>query len=193
MLINTRADANGTGSIQSVSNSNNSHVGLLLDTSGGNVGVDKSFPTAKFHVLGTGNNLDDYTPLAAQSLVIEASKGGRNTNIGAQLEFAIPCNTDGKSLWGQGRIMTVAAYTGNNNASGKMVMGTRRNFNKLGTGYQWYYGNDLTIDGDGKMGIGKLTQPQQLMLVRSSIMENCKPCLGDSQKVIRPGKEHFWV
>lgn len=35
-------------------------------------------------------------------------------------------------------------------------------FDKLGTGSQWYYGNDLVIDGGGNIGVGTLTPDQKL-------------------------------
>lgn len=78
------------------------------------------------------------------------------------MEFVIPANTDGTNAWGQARIITVAGNAGNGNATGKMILGTRRMFDKLGTGAQWYYGNDLTIDGAGNVGVGTLTPDQKL-------------------------------
>ncbi|MBD1394842.1 autotransporter outer membrane beta-barrel domain-containing protein [Mucilaginibacter glaciei] len=167
MLINTTADANGAGSIQSVGNSNNSYGSLLLDPNGGNVGVGISAPISKLHVTGNGNSLDDYNPLSGQSLTVQANTGGRSLNVGAQLEFAIPANTDGTNFYGQGRIMTVAGNTVNNDATGKMILGTKRYFDKSGAGSQWFYGNDLTIDGSGKIGIGVLS-PTALMHVRQN-------------------------
>lgn len=43
-----------------------------------------------------------------------------------------------------------------------MILGTRRSFDKLGTGAQWYYGNDLIIDGAGNIGVGTLTPDLKL-------------------------------
>jgi hypothetical protein len=88
------------------------------------------------------------------SIIAQATPGSRSTTVGAQLEFVIPANTDGSNLWGQARIITVAGNTNNSDATGKMILGTRRMINKLGSGSSWYYGDDLTIDGNGEVGIG---------------------------------------
>lgn len=95
-------------------------------------------------------------------LSVMSYTGGRNTATGAQLEFIIPANSDGTNMYGQGRIITVAGNTSSGNATGKMILGTRRSFDKLGTGTNgWYYGDDITIDGAGNVGIGTTTPAYQ--------------------------------
>ena len=94
--------------------------------------------------------------------IIQANTGGRFADKGAQLEFAIPADQNGDNLWGQGRILTVAGTTDNHNAIGKMILGTRRMFNKIGTGPEWYYGDDLVIDGVGNIGVGTLLPKEKL-------------------------------
>ncbi|MBD1394844.1 hypothetical protein [Mucilaginibacter glaciei] len=154
-LLRTTADVDGATSLQSVSNSS-TFGALLLNAQGGNVGVGTSAPASRFHVIGSGNTADAVNTIGDQSMTIQANTGSRNQNAGAQLEFAIPANTDGSNLFGQGRIITVAGTATNADATGKMILGTRRNFNKLGTGNQWYYGNDLVIDGAGRVGISTI-------------------------------------
>lgn len=94
--------------------------------------------------------------------IIQANTGGRFADKGAQLEFAIPADQNGDNLWGQGRILTVAGSADNHNAIGKMIIGTRRMFNKIGTGPEWYYGDDLVIDGVGNIGVGTLLPKEKL-------------------------------
>ncbi len=131
----------------------------------GNVGIGTTLPRAIFHIVGNGVSIDgggNNVGINNDGLVIQANTGGRSTTTGAQLEFVIPANTDGSNVWGQARIITVAGNAGNGNATGKMILGTRRMFDKLGTGSQWYYGNDLVIDGGGNIGVGTLTPDQKL-------------------------------
>jgi hypothetical protein len=133
-------------------------------TSTGNVGIGIVAPEDNLHVAGSGTDLDgdNVQHILGGGLTIQANTGARSTSMGAQLEFAIPANTDGGNVWGQGRIVTVAGNTSSSNATGKMIIGTRRLFDKLGTGSQWYYGNDLVIDGSGNVGIGTLTLREAL-------------------------------
>lgn len=130
----------------------------------GNVGIGTTAPQTNLHIISSGTNIDGGNSLSAVGggLIIQGNTGGRSGVQGAQLEFVIPANTDGSNAWGQGRIITVAGNASNANAVGKMIIGTRRSFNKLGTGSQWYYGNDLVIDGVGNIGIGTLTPDQKL-------------------------------
>lgn len=133
-------------------------------TYNGNVGIGTTGPTARLHLVGSGVSIDGGNSIGISNndMAIQANTGGRSTTLGAQLEFVIPANTDGTNVWGQARIITVAGNTGNANATGKMILGTRRMFDKLGTGAQWYYGNDLIIDGAGNVGVGTLTPDQKL-------------------------------
>jgi hypothetical protein len=135
----------------------------------GKVGVGVTFPSAKLHVLGGGTTLNAGNGyLFTGDFIVQANTGGRNINMGAQIEFAIPANVNGSNVYGQGRIITVAGNTVNANASGKMILGTRRYFNKLGTGAEWYYGDDLIIDAVGNIGIGVL-YPDAKLTVDGSI------------------------
>jgi hypothetical protein len=104
-------------------------------------------------------------------LIIQANVTGRSSTVGGQLEFAIPANTDGTNAYGQGRIITVAGNGNSNSATGKMLIGTRRYFDKYSTGAQWYYGDDVTIDGVGNVGIGT-TNPDQKLTVKGTIHAN---------------------
>jgi len=129
----------------------------------GNVGVGTPTPISKLHILvnGADINMGDIN-LSANALIIEAHTGGRSTTSGAQIEFAIPANGDGSNIWSQGRIVTVAGSTTVGDASGKMILGTRRYFNKLGMGLQWFYGDDLVIDAIGNIGVGTLIPNEKL-------------------------------
>ncbi|MGF7077024.1 hypothetical protein [Mucilaginibacter sp. 3215] len=131
------------------------------------VGVGTTLPKTNVHIVSSGTDLDAgnaYGFASGGGLLIQANTGGRTLTTGAQLEFAIPANSDGTNIWGQARIVTVAGNSNTSNATGKMIIGTRRSFNKLGTGNQWYYGNDLTIDGTGNIGINTITPSSQLSL-----------------------------
>jgi hypothetical protein len=135
------------------------------------VGIGTTTPAANLHVVDGGTNLDsDNSHHFNGGLIIQGNTGARSANMGAQLEFAIPANTDGTSIWGQGRIITVAGTANGSDATGKMIIGTRRLFNKLGAGAQWYYGNDLVIDGVGNIGIGTTTPQSQLDVAVNSII-----------------------
>ncbi|HTJ14109.1 MAG TPA: hypothetical protein VL547_18855 [Dinghuibacter sp.] len=84
------------------------------------------------------------------------------------MEFAIPANSDGSNVWGQARLIAIPGNTASGDATGKLVAGTRRYFNKYNTGTSWYYGDDLTIDGSGNVGIGTLN-PQSLLAVAGTV------------------------
>ncbi|WP_176622817.1 hypothetical protein [Mucilaginibacter sp. SG538B] len=103
-------------------------------TYNGNVGIGTTGPTARLHLIGSGVSIDGGNSISINNndLAIQANTGGRSTTLGAQLEFVIPANTDGSNAWGQARIITVVGNTSNGNATGKMILGTRRSFDKLG-------------------------------------------------------------
>ncbi|WP_448105175.1 hypothetical protein [Pedobacter panaciterrae] len=133
--------------------------------SNGYVGVGTSTPQSVLHIVNNGDNVDAGNPNQySQGLIIEGRTGGRSASVGAQLEFVIPANTDGVNPWGQGRIITVAGNSLNGNAVGKMIIGTRRMFDKKGTGQQWFYGDDIVIDGAGNVGIGTLSPKEKLSI-----------------------------
>jgi hypothetical protein len=150
--------------IQSWGNATNTY----LTINNGNVGVGITTPLANLHVVTGGTSIDAFGASTTPGLIIQANTGSRSATIGAQLEFAIPANTDGTNIWSQARILTVAGNANTADASGKMVLGTRRSYNKLGAGLQWYYGNDLVIDAAGNIGIGTLT-PREALSVNGNI------------------------
>jgi uncharacterized coiled-coil protein SlyX len=124
---------------------------------------------SKVRVSSSGANLNDGNNYNTNSsLIVEAQTGGRFEDKGSSLEFVIPGNTDGSNPWGQGRIITVAGNGGNGNATGKMVLGTRRMFDKYGNGQQWFYGDDIVIDGVGNVGMGTLI-PREKLSVNGNI------------------------
>ncbi|HEY2580427.1 MAG TPA: hypothetical protein VGI43_01395 [Mucilaginibacter sp.] len=119
----------------------------------GSLGVGTTSPQTSLHLVGAGTSVDANYQYTGGGLIVQGNTGSRSSSTGAQLEFVIPANTDGTNLWGQARIITVAGNANSGDATGKMIMGTRRSFNKTGAGVNWYYGNDLTIDGNGFIGI----------------------------------------
>ncbi len=142
--INMGLDPDNVFRIGGWSDGNN--VRMELDANGG-------ARFKKINISSGGSSLNTNLQFN-EGLIIEAKTGGRSTTNGAQLEFVIPANTDGSNMWGQARIITVAGNTGDGNATGKMILGTRR-LNKAELPYNnWYYGDDLTIDGIGNVGIG---------------------------------------
>lgn len=135
---------------------------------GGNIGLGTPFPASKLHVL-SGSSSSNATSQYSGDLIIQGNSGGRSPNNGASLEFVIPANTDGNNPWGQGRIITVAGNGDSYQATGKMILGTRRMFDKgTGSGVTWNYGDDIVIDGIGRVGIGSLS-PDAKLAVKGTI------------------------
>jgi len=118
-----------------------------------------------------GSFLESGNTSLISGFVLRAATGGKILNKGVSLEFALPANTDGSNFWSVGRIITLPGSTGSQNAVGKMVLGTRRHFNKYNSGSQWYYGDDITIDGAGNIGIGTL-EPKSKLDVRGKVIAN---------------------
>jgi len=140
----------------------------LVVTKAGYVGIGTALPEAQVHVLAAGSSLSD-NAIYNGDLIVEARPGNRNANAGASLEFVIPANTDGNNPWGQGRIITVPGNNLSSSATGKMVLGTRRLFDKSnGLGINWNYGDDIVIDGSGRVGIGTLN-PTEALAVNGTI------------------------
>lgn len=119
----------------------------------GNVAIGTVTPLSRLTIADNGAPLTPTNMPTSGGLSIQGNTGSRSATSGAQLEFVIPANSDGGNLWGQGRIITVAGNNVSGTAVGKMIFGTRRYFDK-GTGLGWNYGDDMTIDGNGNIGIG---------------------------------------
>ena len=130
----------------------------------GNVGIGEIVPRSILHVKSNGAGIDGGNNFQynGNGLIVEATTGGRSTSSGAQIEFMIPAGISGDNQWGQGRIITVAGNGNNNDATGKMILGTRRMFDKKNVGQQWFYGDDIVIDGVGNIGMGTLTPKEKL-------------------------------
>lgn len=142
---------------------------LSINPHGGQLGIGTYQPFSVLHVAGQGSDLNVGNSKAVSGdLVIQSNTGSRSFTSGAQLEFAIPANIDGSNPWGQARIITVAGNSHNGSACGKMILGTRRSYDKYGQGSQWFYGDDLVIDGVGNVGMGTLS-PDQKLTVKGKI------------------------
>lgn len=130
----------------------------------GNVGIGTTTPAGLLHLSGAYASIDggNNYQYSGTGLIVQANTGGRMLDKGAQIEFVVPAAVDGGNMWGQGRIITVAGNDYNNDATGKMILGTRRMFDKNGNGQQWYYGDDIVIDGVGSIGIGTLVPTEKL-------------------------------
>jgi hypothetical protein len=130
----------------------------------GNVGIGVVSPQGILHVKSNGASINGGNNFQynGNGLIVEATTGARSATMGAQIEFVIPANTGGDNPWGQGRIITVAGNSNNTSAAGKMIIGTRRSFDKLKTGPEWFYGDDIVIDELGNIGIGTLTPKEKL-------------------------------
>ncbi|MBT2564395.1 hypothetical protein J7E50_06845 [Pedobacter sp. ISL-68] len=130
----------------------------------GNVGIGTTTPAGLLHLSGTYASIDggNNYQYSGTGLIVQANTGGRTLDKGAQIEFVVPAAADGGNMWGQGRIITVAGNAFNNDATGKMILGTRRMFDKKNVGQQWFYGDDIVIDGVGNIGIGTLTPKEKL-------------------------------
>lgn len=139
----------------------------LTGNASGFVGVGTPNAEVPLHVSSDSVSINTYAQYSG-SMAIQANTGSRSQTAGAELEFVLPANYDGSNPWGQARILTVPNNSNWGDATGKMILGTRRYINKLGTGSQWYYGNDLVIDGFGNVGVGTL-HPQSLFSVEGTI------------------------
>lgn len=130
----------------------------------GRVGIGTVNPLGLLHLNGAfattdgGNNYQ----FAGTGLIVQANTGGRIADRGAQIEFVVPASVDGSNPWGQGRIITVAGNSNNGDATGKMILGTRRAFSKNGKPVEWFYGDDIVIVGNGNVGINTLNPTEKL-------------------------------
>jgi hypothetical protein len=142
-------------------------VGSTINYSG-NVGIGTIAPSAKLHIMGIGSlfNPGNNLPISGD-LVIQSNTGGKLSSNGSAIEFVLPANTDGTNFWGQGRIITIAGSGNNADATGKMILGTRRYYDK-GNGLAWNYGDDIVINGNGNVGIGTIS-PDAKLAVKGTI------------------------
>jgi hypothetical protein len=133
----------------------------VITQSNGNVGIGTTNPQSVLNTYDSGVSKDTTVEFSG-GVEIQSATGNRSLTVGPQLEFIAPTKTDGTNAWGLGRIITVAGDTTNAYADGEMILGTRRYFNKLGTGSGWYYGDDLSINSNGYVGIGTTTPGAKL-------------------------------
>lgn len=147
-------------------NSNGAQPWFKVLTDDGNGKLDFN----NLRVTSPGTHIDIVNAPYNGQLEIQANTGSRSTVSGAQLEFIIPANTDGSNFWGQARIITVAGNQNNGDATGKMILGTRRSFSKSPGVNGWAYGDDLVIDGGGKTGIGTLSPTYKLNVAQDITM-----------------------
>jgi len=123
------------------------------------------------HILSAGSSSNS-TAQYPGNLIIQGNSGtGRSSVAGASLEFVVPAQLDGTNSWDQGRIITVAGNNSNGDATGKMILGTRRMFNKLGAGTTCNYGDDIVIDGAGQVGIGTTTPKATLQVIGTVLVK----------------------
>jgi hypothetical protein len=172
-LTVTGEDHNGTALITSAGGvayfGNDFYDNGLAVSSDGKIGIGTALPEGKLHLKYNGTTLDGPPPmLGGSGLIVQAATGGRFSNKGAQIEFVIPANTDGSNAYGQGRIIAVAGSLQNSDATGKMILGTRRMFDKYGNGLNWFYGDDIVIDGIGNVGIN-ISNPSEKLTVNGKI------------------------
>lgn len=142
---------------------------MVMSINNNKVGIGTTAPESKLHLFDGGISSNAYNQFNG-NLIIQASTGARSATSGAALEFVIPANTDGSNYWGQARIVTVAGNSASGDATGKMILGTRRMFDKgTGTGNVWNYGDDIVIDGTGNVGISTSNTQGYKLAVNGSI------------------------
>ena len=148
--------------------------GQNIYTSDGTLTGDRTviLNSNKLIFSNTGSVLEQGNTGERYGFILQANTGGKFLNKGASLEFSMPANGDGTNFWSLGRIITVPANTTSANATGKMILGTRRMFDKYKTGSQWYFGDDIVINGNGNVGIGTENPGYKLDVVGDIRMHN---------------------